>query len=128
MVFKLKRINHLIRYFIPFGCLIFFGYWRGVNDYLFLFLIGPVLYLAASLRDAISGYIAAVPFNETLNNFGFLLPLSAAYFGLLGFLFKKLWNERGFIRNLSLVALVGFLVFIHYTAWQNLLGYQTVGV
>ena len=125
MIFKLKRINHLIRYFIPLGCSVFFGYWRGLNDSLFLFLIGPVLYLAASLRSAISGYIAEVPFNSGMNNFGLLLPLSAAYFGLLGFLFKQLGNERGFIRLLSLVVLFGFLAFIHYTAWKNLLGYQT---
>ncbi|MBI3316681.1 MAG: hypothetical protein HYZ85_01575 [Candidatus Omnitrophica bacterium] len=120
---KIKKIHHLIRYFVPFGILVFFGYQGGWVPSLFLFLAGPVLYLAYGLRRVIVENIIQIPYREGINDFVFLLPMCIGYSILTGFLFKQLLNERGFTRNVSLIALASFLIFIHYAAWQHLLEY-----
>ena len=58
-----------------------------------------------------------------MNDFGFLLPLSILYYTLIGFQIKQLWNESGVARTLTLITLVGFLIFIHVFAWKNISGY-----
>jgi hypothetical protein len=117
------RIPHLIRYFILIGAVVFFGYLNHWQDFLFLIFIGPVLYLADNLHNLFSG-IVEIPSTFNINFYGFLLPLSVIYYSFLGFLIKQLFNERGSIRLLSIFALFGFLIFIHYFAWKNLTGYS----
>lgn len=126
MSFKIKKINHLIRYFIPFGIFVFFGYRLGWIPSLFLFLVGPVLYLAYGFRYLITQYVVEIPYHPNVNDFGFLLPMCVGYAILTGFLFKQLFNERGFTRNISLIALTSFLIYIHYAAWQYLMEYYSL--
>lgn len=123
MFFPFKRIHHLIRYFFILGLLSFVGYIQQWKEELFLLILGPPIYLAAGLRKAAVSYLGDVSFTRTLHLYLFLLPVVLFYFGLLGFLLKQLWNERGFMRTFSLFALIVFLLYIHYTTWTNLLGY-----
>ena len=122
MAISLKKIHHLIRYFIIIGVVVFVGYIKHWQDDIFLMLIGPVLYLAYTVKQLVLSLVS-LPESEALNYYGFLMPFCVLYFGLLGFQLKQLWNERGKIRFLSLFALITFLAYIHYTAWGNLSNY-----
>ena len=122
MPFSLKKIHHLIRYFLAIGILVFVGYLKHWQDDLLLILIGPCLYLAYTAKIAIFSFIS-LPESKTLNDYFFLMPICILYFGLFGFQLKQLWNESGKIRFLSLFALITFVVYIHYTAWGNLSDY-----
>ncbi len=122
MALSLKKIHHLIRYFIIIGLIVFFGYIKHWHDDVFLILIGPVLYLTYTVKKGILSVIS-LPESEILNFYGLLLPFCVLYFGLIGFQLKQLWNERGKIRFLSLFALIAFIAYLHYTSWKNLSGY-----
>ena len=122
MAFSLKKIHHLIRYFVLLGIVIFVGYVKRWQDPLFLLLIGPALYLAYTLKQAVISLISLPP-SEMINYYAFLMPVCLLYFGLLGFQLKQLWNERGKIRFVSLFALIVFVIYIHYSAWGNLSSY-----
>jgi hypothetical protein len=124
MPIQFKTIHHLIRYFLLIGILAFAGFALKWNDAIFFSLIGPPLYLAFHLKQALTS-VVPIPSSPTVNNYAFILPITLIYFGLLGFQMKQLWNERGFIRILSLFALILFLLYIHFWCWKNLLGYTT---
>lgn len=124
MAISLKKIHHLIRYFIILGIVVFVGYIKHWQDEVFLVLIGPVIYLAYNLKEAVDSLIS-LPSSEAINHFGFLMPLCVLYFGLLGFQLKQLWNERGKVKFLSIFALISFVIYIHYAAWGNLSIYLT---
>ena len=123
MALSLKKVHHLIRYFIILGIIVFFGYIKRWRDDVFLVLIGPILYLIFALKEWLGSLSVPLPKSQWANQFGFLLPFCLFYFGLLGFQLKQLWNERGKIRFLSLFALIFFILYIHYEAWGNLSGY-----
>lgn len=125
MKFRLKKIDHLTRYFLIGAILIFVGYVNRWNDTTFLLFTGPILYLALGLKKFINSLVVNFPSSERINFYLFLLPLTILYFGLIGFQIKKLFNERGFIRFVSLFAFLLFLTYIHYTAWKTLQGYFT---
>ncbi|HLD50376.1 MAG TPA: hypothetical protein VJC08_04185 [bacterium] len=122
MPISLKKIHHLIRYFVVIGFVVFTGYIKHWQEDVFLILIGPVLYLAYTVKEGVVSLIS-LPEWEPLNFYGFLLPVCVLYFGLLGFQLKQLWNERGKIRFLSLFALLTFVAYIHYTSWKSLSDY-----
>ena len=122
MAFSLKKIHHLIRYFVILGLVVFVGYLKHWQDDVFLALIGPAIYLAYTAKGLITSVIA-LPGSETVHYFGFLMPLCIVYFGLLGFQLKQLWNERGKVRFLSMFALIVFVFYIHYAAWGSLSTY-----
>ena len=118
-----QKAHHLIRYFLALGAASFFAYLKQTEaDWPFL-LVGPPLYLAHGLKKLISSQIFALPSSNAINQYGFLLPITMLYFGVIGFQLKQLWNERGIIRTISLVVFVGFLAYIHYVAWKNLTTY-----
>ena len=119
---SIPKIHHLIRYFILLGAVVFFGYMNHWQDLVFLILIGPALYLAQGFKNVLMGFIE-IASSPAINFYGFLLPFSLVYFSFLGFLIKQLFNERGPVRFLSLFALIGFLIFIHYFAWSHLNGF-----
>ena len=127
MRFLFKQFHHLIRYFLIIGLLVFFGYIKhwGVHWHFdfFLVLIGPALYTADQLKNLITTYVRSLPNQKDWNYYAFLLPTTVLYFCLVGFQLKKLWNERGKIRILSILALIFFLVYIHNLAWKNLTNY-----
>ena len=122
---KLRKIDHLIRYFVGLGFLAAFGYIYHCQEPVFLFLVGPLIYISSPLQNSIESVIGPMNHSISTNLYGFLLPVCVVYFGVLGFQLKQLWNEQGFVRLLSMFALIAFIVFIHYTAWQNLTGYFT---
>ena len=121
---KKVQIHHLIRYFLILGIVAFVGYANHWQDDVFLFLIGPTLYLCAPLKKIIETVFGPIAYSSSINLFGFVMPVVLVYFGLIGFQLKQLWNEQGFIRLLSLLALIGFLIFIHYRSWVSLSGYS----
>ncbi|HTL47901.1 MAG TPA: hypothetical protein VL688_07540 [Verrucomicrobiae bacterium] len=123
MSFFFRHIQHLVRYFAILGILVFVAYWMQAAGGVSLALIGPIIYLAHILKSAISVHVSALPDSAQVNDFGFLLPLCVVYYTLIGFQIKQLWNESGIARTLTLVTLMGFLVFIHFFAWKNLTGY-----
>ena len=122
MSLSLKKINHLIRYFIPIGIIVFIGYLQHWRDDFFLIFIGPALYLAYHFKNLILSFIS-FPQSAVISQFGFVLPFCIFYYGFLGFQLKQLWNERGKTRFFSLLALTAFLIYIHYAAWINLSGF-----
>ena len=122
MGFSLKKIHHLIRYFVIIGIVVFVGYIKHWQDDVFLILIGPVLYLAYLAKEGIQSLIS-LPSSEAFHYFGFVMPLCIFYFGLLGFQLKQLWNERGKVKFFSMFALIAFVIYIHYSAWGNLSAY-----
>ena len=121
------KIHHLIRYFLLLAIVFFVGYKERVGDPVFFFFMGPPIYLAFWLKRISSFYLGTLPSTPAVNDFGFLLPLTLLYFGLTAFQLKQLWNERGWIRGLSLLALVGFLFYVHYISGKNLSGYFVAG-
>ena len=121
--FRLKKISHLTRYFIIVSALIFLGHINHWHDNVFLLLIGPVLYLTDGLKKFILFTGWNPPSTETVKFYLFLLPLTFLYFGLVGFQIKKLYNEKGVTRFVSLFAFLLFLAYIHYTAWKTLTDY-----
>jgi len=118
------KADHLVRYFVLLGLLSFGIYWFRWNDSLAFCFLGPVIYLSFWLREILSGY-TTLPDSETFNSLAILLPLTFFYYLLIGAHFKRLWNEMGLARTLTILALLGFLLYIHLTAWYHLSGYYT---
>ena len=121
--FRLKKIDHLTRYFLIGAIVVFVGYIHQWQNNAFLLFVGPILYLAYGLRKFASSLVENFPSTEMINFYFFLLPLTFVYFGFVGFQIKKLCNERGVTRFVSLFAFLLFLAYIHYTAWKTLAGY-----
>lgn len=108
------------------GTLAFVGYLKEWNDNVFIPLLAPPIYLTHFLKNAVFTYLLPHrPVTSAVIHFAFLLPITVIYFGFVGFLMKKLWNETGVIRFLSIFVLTGFLIYIHYQAGRFLLGYLT---
>ena len=122
MLFLLRHVRHLTRYFFVLGGLAFYLHYQGSVPEVSLVLMGPAIFLAHFLHTNLSVYI---PVEETrqILDFGYLLPVTLFYFTLTGYLFKQLWNERGFMRTLTMVALFVFMAAIHYMSWKALAGY-----
>lgn len=124
MFFLLRQIQHLTRYFFLLGALAFFLFYRNTVPEVSTILMGPSVYLASFVKLYAGAFFKDLPSSQKMNDFGYLLPVTMIYFTLIGFLFKQLWNERGPIRTMTIFALIGFLGFIHYLAWQFLSGYS----
>ena len=123
MTILFRRVHHLIRYFIILGIVSFAGYAMQWQDDVFLVLNSPAIFIAYGIKNIVWGYLTASPRTDTTELYIVLLPSTVLYFGMVGFLLKQLWNERGFIRNFSLFAFISFLVFIHWRTWTDLSGY-----
>ena len=121
MVFSLPRIHHAVRYFLLIAIAALTAYWYKAADEICMAILGPCFYLASLLKNLIlqTGIISSGSVNPWL----LLVPITLFYFGFLGFLFKELWNERGPIRMISIFGLAGFLAFVHFKAWDNLMAY-----
>ncbi len=126
MLGHLQKVHHLIRYFVLVGIVVFVGYVKQLNDKIFLLFMAPPIYLAHGLKKIISGTIA-LPSSQTVNIYFFLMPVTILYFGLIGFQLKQLWNERGTVKIGILILFVGFLGYIHYASWKNVLSYILSG-
>lgn len=122
---KKLKIHHLIRYFLVLAVVALMGFVNHWQEDVFLFLVGPAIYLCVPIKNQIESFIGPVPFSSAVNHYGFLLPVLLIYFGLIGFQLKQLWNEQGLIKFVSLSALIAFLIFVHYKSWTNLTGFMT---
>ena len=114
-----KKIQHLSRYFGILGFLCLLGYGYTAYSYYFLALIGPSFFITYWLRIH-AGFLASIIPNEPLYNNILILVGTLLYFGLVGFQIKNILNERGKIRLLVLAIFLGFLVYIHRLAFQEL--------
>ena len=113
------QIHHLIRYFFILGILAFVAFIKKWSDDLALIPMGPPIYLT-DLTERLISPAVGLPRTQNFIYYVFLLPITLFYFSLLGFQIKQLWNERGIIKYVSLVALLGFVFYIHLMAWKSL--------
>lgn len=127
MSIRYRRIHHLGRYTTAAGFLIFFLYLTRLFDPVIMFLLGPPIYVAYTFRAFLGGLFPGGRPSGFVDAFVFLLPFTLLYYGAVGFLLKRLWNEHGRIRLASLIALGIFLVYIHITSGSNLLSYLGTG-
>lgn len=97
----------------------FFFHYLNIQEHISLIFIGPVIYLMSFLYKLLNQYLSISATGNTLQ-FGFLLPGCILYFGLLGFLIKQIAEEKGLIKFLTIFAISGFFIFIHFLAWKNL--------
>jgi len=116
--------NAVIRYFLLAGVLAFSGYLYTKGHSLLLLVLGPPVHIASFVLSWIESLIE---FEPKKIDFVFLLPATIFYFGLIGFLLKKLLHEPGLIRLVGVLGLFAFLVFIHLYAWQDLVSYFSEG-
>src|SRR5690242_10548563 len=116
----IKKIHHLIRYFLILGMIAFVGFLKHLQTQLFLFLIGPCLYISYTLKSFIANTLFSLPPSAAIQFFGFLLPVTLLYFGFIGFQLKQLWNEKGKIRIVILVVFILFIIYIHVTSFKTL--------
>lgn len=119
-----KKIKHFSRYFGIIGFLCLVGYAYTSFSHLFLILVAPVFFITYWFR-VYTGFLSSLIPNAPFFNNLLLLFWTEIYFGLVGFQLKNILNERGKIRFLVLVAFVGFLIYIHYAAFQELNLYWT---
>ena len=131
MFFLLKRSYRAFHFFLFLGVIAFALYQVKGVEILSLMLIGPSIYLAYFIKKLLITYLGFGPVlqtlpADTLNNFFFLMPVTIAYFGLIGFQITQLQKEHGWIRHISVIALVVFIGFIHYKTWGNLTAYLSV--
>ncbi len=118
----------IIYVFLVIGIAVFAGYQLSGGNVLLFTLIGPSIYFAHAIKHfaiitlGLSGLLqpASVSF---VNDYIFLMPATILYFGVIGFQIQQLIKERGFIRHLSIFALLAFLGYLHYQAWVSLTGY-----
>lgn len=112
----------VLRYFVLFAILSFSGYLYFESHPVFFILLGPPIYLSSYLLMKIESLTGL-----TLKNvdFIFLLPVTIAYFTLIGLQIKQLLQHRSIFYTLSLLALVLFVAGLHYLTWSHLMRYIT---
>lgn len=117
-----QKVHHLTRYFFFLGIVAFGLYWTRIHDEIAFLVTGPPIFLSFWLKRFLDDSIT-LPDSPGVIHFLFLMPITIAYFSLMGFLLKNIWNEKGLVRIVTLLALAGFLVYIHYQAQKYLTGY-----
>ena len=120
VLLRLIRFSPVL--FVGAGAGLFFLHHLNVAENISLVFIGPILYLAAAAQHFLTNLLN-LKISKAMMDFGFLLPTCLIYFGGLGFLFKQLLVEKGLLKILSIVAIIGFVLFIHFMAWNNLIDY-----
>lgn len=114
---RLNRFSPLL--FALAGTGFFFFHFLNIQEKISLIFIGPVIYLMSFLYKLLNQYLSLnISGNALL--YAFLLPGCIVYFGILGFLIKQIMEEKGFIKFLTVFAISGFFIFIHFLAWKNL--------
>ncbi len=110
----------VLRYFLIVGIFSFAAYLYFDGNEIFLSLLGPALYLATAIAQTLENLGVNIPHQDLTC----LLPSVLLYFGLFGFLFRKLLDESPLHRILSMAGLAAFMGYLHYLAWENLLLYS----
>ena len=115
-----KRVHHLARHFGVLAIFCLFGYAYTGLSYLFLLFLEPPIFATYWLRTHAGLVFQFIPDEPILNNFFLLVPITIIYFGLVGFQLKNVLNERGKLRWIVLAAFVAFILYLHFTAFQEL--------
>jgi hypothetical protein len=115
--------------FLILGILAFVAYVTTDALMLTFILIGPPLYAAGFLKKALSPLLFGLLGGENPHqsywqdwqlNFFFVLPVTLLYFGLIGFQFNQLLNDKGWFHRLTFLVMLGFICFLHYITWNDL--------
>ena len=116
---SLVRSRTFLLYF-TLGILAYLAYWLTNGLPLIFLLIGPPLFVVAMIRGLIPPTLPLPPwvFNPLL-----LILVTLLYFSLIGVHQHYLRHERSWLRRLSVLITMIFLVGIHYLAWNNLSAY-----
>ena len=117
--FSKKKIQHLARYFGLLGLICLIGYGIPLFSYFFLIPLGPPIFLSVWLRTHIHLLGNLIPNEPFFNNLFLLFPVTIVYFGFTGFQLKNIVNETGRMRLFILIVFIGFLIYIHYLAFQE---------
>lgn len=123
MSFLLRHVRYLPLYFLLIGIAGFLIYWTNFSQQAAILLLGPPMYLASMIKSVLANYIEDFKPSSAMLEFGFILPVTLVYFTGMGFQARQIMGERGFLRAITLVALIAFVVFIHVLAWYNLNGF-----
>ena len=123
MNLQLRKIHHLIRYFVLMGLASYAAYIKSWNNDVNYYVMGPPIYIGYFIRSGLLSVLPSLGANSGFSYYGILLPITCLYFGLVGTLLKILWNEYGTMRFPTFFAFCGFLVFIHYFSGQFFIGY-----
>ena len=115
-----KRVPHLSRYFGVFAFLLLMGYAFTGLSYEFLMFLAPPFCFVSWLRVHGGFLVGIVPNELFYNNVFLLIPITFIYFGLVGFELKNILNERGKLRAVFLLAFLVFLVYLHFTTFQEI--------
>jgi len=126
-----KRGHYLTRFFLFLSTAVFVGYRLTEGNPLFYIFLGPPVYLADFIkkRAGVSiDFAALLPSlsKETINDYFFLLPVTFIYFLMIAFFLKQLLKEQGILKVASIVAVLGFLAYLHFKTWTYLTGYLIV--
>ena len=114
----------LRRYFLVLGILSFATYLFQLHRGVSLVLAGPAMFISIWIKKFLYTYIP-LPASDFIYNFFFMLPVTLLYYLGIGFLLKKLWQEQGIVRTVTILALVSFLVYLHFSTYQSLITYLT---
>lgn len=112
-------MRFLYIHFILFGLGVFAAHYFNMAASFLLILSGPAIYLATFFGQFLLKFIE-LPKDQNTLELVLLLPLHIVYFGLIGFLLKQISTEKGAIRILTFLIVVGFLGFIHFVSWNSL--------
>jgi hypothetical protein len=118
-----KPPHQVIRYIILLGIFAFASFMMQWGKSFTLIFIGPVLYLAFALERFLGPLAGITNRSQMMLDYFYLLPITAVYFGFIGFILKQLLQERGWVGMISLITFIGFVLYIHHEAWQRLTGY-----
>ena len=119
MSFLLRQVRFLYIHFILLGLAIFAAHYFSIAESYLLILSGPAIYLASFIKQILIKFVE-LPKDQNSLELIFLLPIHILYFGLIGFLLKQIFSEKGLIKILTLLILIGFLGFIHVVSWKSL--------
>ncbi len=110
----------IVRYFVSVAILSFSAYVYTNGHPFFLILLGPPIQVANLILSALESTLGLHISNIDLI---ILMPSTLLYFSFVGFLIKQLLQEKPLQRYVSLIGLIGFLAYIHFTSWKNLSAY-----
>lgn len=120
-----KRLFFIIFLFLLIGLLSEFLLWKIERSDACLAIMAPVLTAAHLLENSFPFFTTLPPIQNELT---LVLPLTLLYFGIVGFWISKIFTEEGFLKFLTLLAFLGFVVIIHWQALsyvQSILSAQT---
>ena len=90
--------------------------WQTHANPFLVVVLSPVLFAAYWIEQRFS-FLVLTPFMDELV---FVFPTNLIYFGITSYWLKRILEERGFFKIVLLVALLIFIVFLHWQAALSL--------